>query len=173
MDCSFNRFTLAWLAQTHLVCERNDWCSVINSGHIMIAFGNTLVSLERREVVQEGQLLRLGGRAFDILAVLIEANGAIISKDDLIEKVWGCTVVEDNNLQVHISGLRKVLGDDARLIQTVPRRGYRLIPPSMQGGQEAMTEETASPVFVRKAQATRNDPGSEHLEREGAVEPIV
>ncbi|WP_460135082.1 response regulator [Pseudomonas sp. S1_E04] len=139
----------------------------------MIAFGNTLVLLERREVVQEGRLLRLGGRAFDILAVLIEANGAIISKDELIEKVWGCTVVEDNNLQVHISGLRKVLGDDAQLIQTVPRRGYRLIPPSMQGGQEAMTEETASPVFVRKAQATRNDPGSEHLEPEGAAEPIV
>lgn len=146
----------------------------INSGHNMISLGNTLVSLERREVLQGGQLLRLGGRAFDILAVLIEANGAIVSKDELIEKVWGCTVVEDNNLQVHISGLRKVMGDDAPLIQTVPRRGYRLIPPSMQGGQpEAVTEETQLPVVVRKAQAARNGQGPGPLKPEAAAEPIV
>ena len=139
----------------------------------MIAFGNTLVSLERREVVQDGQLLRLGGRAFDILAVLIEANGGIISNDELIEKVWGGTVVEDNNLQVHISGLRKALGHDAQLIQTVPRRGYRLIPPSIQAGQEAVLQETALRVFVRKDQAIRDDQGLAHLEPEVAAEPIV
>ena len=140
----------------------------------MIALGNTLVSLERREVLKEGHLLRLGGRAFDILAVLIEANGEIVGKDELIEKVWGCTVVEDNNLQVHISGLRKVLGDDARLIQTVPRRGYRLIPSLMPDCQlEAVTEETALSAAARRFQTAWDDQGQAPLKPQVAAEPIV
>lgn len=91
----------------------------------MIRVGLASVSLERREAFRDGQMLRMGGRAFDILATLIRAEGRIVSKDTLISQVWRNTVVENNNLEVHISHLRKLLGGKD-FIQTVPRRGYRL-----------------------------------------------
>lgn len=93
----------------------------------MIRVGLASVSLERREAFRDGQMLRMGGRAFDILATLIRAEGRIVSKDALISQVWHNTVVENNNLEVHISHLRKLLGGKD-FIQTVPRRGYRLQP---------------------------------------------
>lgn len=91
----------------------------------MIRVGLASVSLERREAFRDGQMLRMGGRAFDILATLIRAKGNIVSKDALISQVWQDTVVENNNLEVHISHLRKLLGGKD-FIQTIPRRGYRL-----------------------------------------------
>jgi FixJ family two-component response regulator/DNA-binding winged helix-turn-helix (wHTH) protein len=92
---------------------------------IMIRLGNALVSLERREAFLDGKPLPLGGRAFDVLAMLVRAKGRVVSKEELFSQVWAGTVVEDNNLQVQVSLLRKMLGDK-RLIQTVARRGYRL-----------------------------------------------
>jgi len=91
----------------------------------MIRLGNATVSLERREVFLDDRPVRIGGRAFDILAVLIRAQGRIVAKDELINQVWPDTVVEENNLQVQISSLRKAFFPQA-LIHTVPRRGYRL-----------------------------------------------
>lgn len=91
----------------------------------MIRLGNALVSLERREAFLDGKPLPLGGRAFDVLAMLVRAKGRVVSKEELFSQVWAGTVVEDNNLQVQVSLLRKMLGDK-RLIQTVARRGYRL-----------------------------------------------
>ncbi|HDS1736354.1 response regulator [Pseudomonas sp. BP8] len=91
----------------------------------MIRLGNALVSLERREAFLEGKPLPLGGRAFEVLSMLIRANGRVVGKEEMFSQVWAGTVVEDNNLQVQISLLRKMLGDK-QLIQTVARRGYRL-----------------------------------------------
>lgn len=92
----------------------------------MIRLGQATISLERREAFLDGQPLRVGGRAFEILSLLMQADGRIVSKDELITQVWPDTVVEENNLQVQISSLRKLLGEK-QLIQTVPRRGYRLL----------------------------------------------
>lgn len=91
----------------------------------MIRIGKAMVSLERREAFRDGQPIPLGGRAFEVLATLVRANGRVVSKDELFSQVWAGTVVEDNNLQVQVSLLRKWLGDK-QVIQTVPRRGYRL-----------------------------------------------
>ncbi|MDZ3994376.1 response regulator [Pseudomonas sp. Teo4] len=91
----------------------------------MIRIGNAQVSLERREAFLDGKPMPLGGRAFEVLATLIRANGRVVGKDELFSQVWAGTVVEDNNLQVQISLLRKAFGDRG-LIQTIPRRGYRL-----------------------------------------------
>ncbi|KQB52952.1 LuxR family transcriptional regulator [Pseudomonas endophytica] len=103
----------------------------------MIRLGNATISLERREAFLDGQPMRIGGRAFEILATLIRAKGRIVEKDDLINQVWPGTVVEENNLQVQISTLRKTFGTQA-VIQTVPRRGYRL-------AAEIGTDETSAP----------------------------
>jgi len=92
----------------------------------MIRIGKAMVSLERREAFRDGQPIPLGGRAFEVLATLVRANGRVVSKDELFSQVWAGTVVEDNNLQVQVSLLRKWLGDK-KVIQTVPRRGYRLL----------------------------------------------
>jgi FixJ family two-component response regulator len=112
----------------------------------MIRVGLASVSLERREAFRDGQMLRMGGRAFDILATLIRAEGNIVSKDALISQVWQNTIVENNNLEVHISHLRKLLGGKD-FIQTIPRRGYRLLPASAPLAQSAPVSINNSPQF--------------------------
>ncbi|PXW28320.1 ATP-binding protein [Paraburkholderia caballeronis] len=77
-------------------------------------------------VCVEGVPVRMGSRAFDVLELLAEANGALVTKDDIMQRVWPDTVVEENNLQVHVAAIRKVLGKDRGLLLTVPGRGYRL-----------------------------------------------
>ncbi|NPT53738.1 winged helix-turn-helix domain-containing protein [Paraburkholderia elongata] len=93
----------------------------------MIHIGPLQVDVERREVFLDGQPVRFGSRAFDILAVLIAANGGLVSKNEILKQVWPDAIVEENNLQVHMSALRKVLGESRGLIQTVSGRGYRLV----------------------------------------------
>jgi predicted ATPase/DNA-binding winged helix-turn-helix (wHTH) protein len=93
----------------------------------MVRIGPLEVDVASRELFLDGQPVRLGSRAFDLLAVLIAANGALVSKNEILEQVWPDTIVEENNLQVHMSALRKVLGDHRGLIQTVSGRGYRLV----------------------------------------------
>jgi predicted ATPase/DNA-binding winged helix-turn-helix (wHTH) protein len=88
-------------------------------------FGRFRVSPHRRELLGDGQSIRLGGRAFDVLIALIEARGAVLSKDALMERVWPGRIVEDNNLQTHISSLREALGADRELIRTISGRGYQ------------------------------------------------
>ena len=102
----------------------------------MIRIGTLHVFLDRREIRANGELLRIGSRAFEILELLIQANGALVSKDEIMQRVWPHTFVEENNLQVHIASLRKALGEDRRLIVTVPGRGYRLVGSGSRGMSE-------------------------------------
>src|SRR6516165_10598502 len=94
-----------------------------------ISFGRFRLDSARRELRRGNERVQLGGRALDILCVLASAEGAVVSKDELMARVWGGVVVEENNLQVHISALRKALEDEKtgeRWIITVPGRGYLL-----------------------------------------------
>lgn len=125
----------------------------------MIKVGNAVVSLERREVRLDGQYVNLGGRAFDILAILIRAKGHVVSKCDLIRQVWADTIVEDNNLQVHISCIRKLLGDPA-LIQTIPRRGYRLRLPAEPSPFDPVAPECSEKPSVPPTQQVDTAPTS-------------
>lgn len=93
----------------------------------MIQIGTLTVSLTLREIQDGGKTVKVGSRAFDILERLIEARGQLVSKDQLLAHVWPDAVVEENNLQVHISALRKALGAARDRIRTVPGRGYRLV----------------------------------------------
>ncbi|MDW3711074.1 MULTISPECIES: response regulator [Pseudomonas] len=92
----------------------------------MIRLGNAWVSLERREAFHEDAPVRLGSRAFDVLEALLAAPNRLVTKDELIRSIWPDTVVEENNLQVHVSTLRKALGLDRQMLETIPGRGYRL-----------------------------------------------
>ena len=92
---------------------------------VSLAFGRFQVLPHRRELLADGLPLKLGGRAYDVLMALIEARGAVVSKDALIARVWSGQVVEENALQAQISMLRAALGPARELIRTVTGRGYQ------------------------------------------------
>jgi predicted ATPase/DNA-binding winged helix-turn-helix (wHTH) protein len=93
---------------------------------VMIELGRFQIDLEMRTLQLNGETVQLGSRAFDILAAVASADGRLVTKDELMNIVWPNTIVEENNIQVHLSALRKVLGRDRDLILTVPGRGYQL-----------------------------------------------
>jgi DNA-binding winged helix-turn-helix (wHTH) protein len=92
-----------------------------------VEFGRFRLLPHGRELRADGVAVELGSRAFDILMVLTEARGALVTKDEIMARVWPDTVVEENNLVVQISALRKALGEDRDLIRTVSGRGYRFV----------------------------------------------
>src|SRR5262245_51108524 len=73
-----------------------------------IAFGRFTVLPARRELTADGRRVEMGERAFDVLLALIEASGTVVSKDELLSRVWPRKVVEENNLQVQIATLRRL-----------------------------------------------------------------
>ena len=79
----------------------------------------------RRELLADGRLVEIGGRAFDTLMALIDARGKVVSKDELMRRVWPDRVVEENNLPAQISLLRRAFGADRHLIRTVAGHGYQ------------------------------------------------
>ena len=91
-------------------------------------FGPFRIDSAERILLQDGKLVHLTGKTFEVLLVLAERSGHIVERDELIEKVWPDCFVEEGNLTVTISMLRKVLeaGENGHpYIETVPRRGYR------------------------------------------------
>jgi len=86
-------------------------------------FGRFELNATTRQVVADGKPVVLGAKAFDVLCALIERRERLVTKDELLELVWPNLVVEENNLQVQVSALRKTLGTEA--IATIPGRGYR------------------------------------------------
>lgn len=91
--------------------------------------GDLEVVRRTRQILSNGLEVRVGSRAYDLLEVLLDANGALVPTARIIEKVWPSTVVEENNIQVHICALRRIFGPHRNLIQTVSGRGYRLTVP--------------------------------------------
>src|SRR5215813_13423791 len=89
--------------------------------------GGWEIDLARRELRMRGAPVPLGSRAFEILELLIQSAGGLVSKNDLIGRVWQGAIVEENTLQFHISSIRKALGSDREMLKTVSGRGYRLL----------------------------------------------
>lgn len=102
-----------------------------------VRFGIYAFHRQQRLVSKIGLPVPLGGRALDILAVLLETPGQYVSKSILIERVWPDSVVEENNLRVHIAALRRAL-DGQRYILNDPLRGY-CFAAKVQGAMPAMT----------------------------------
>jgi DNA-binding winged helix-turn-helix (wHTH) protein/TolB-like protein len=94
-----------------------------------------------RQLLRGAVPVAIGVKTLKVLAALVETPGELVTKDELMARVWPGMIVEENTLQAHISALRKVLGEDARWIATVPGRGYRFAGPK-EGTTEA---EPAAP----------------------------
>ncbi|MBN3728634.1 winged helix-turn-helix transcriptional regulator [Burkholderia sp. Ac-20379] len=123
--------------------------------------GRFQVDLARRELFEHGVPVRLGPRAFGILEMLVEADGKLVTKHALLDRIWPDTYVEENTLQVHLSALRRALGDDRNCIMTVPGRGYRLVqrrrPPGGPGDASHTDASRAAAVAnISRATAGRS-----------------
>ena len=97
----------------------------IARGANCLEFGRFRLLIRQRELRSGDKPIALGSRAFDVLLVLLEAHGDLVTKEELLARAWPGIVVEESNIQVQISALRKALGKDRNLIVTVPLRGYR------------------------------------------------
>jgi len=91
----------------------------------MLEFGRFRVLMRQRRLLADGVPVELGTRAFDILMALLEADGALVTKDELQSRVWPGIVVAPENLKTQIYAVRKALGLDRELIRTENGRGYR------------------------------------------------
>jgi Tol biopolymer transport system component/DNA-binding winged helix-turn-helix (wHTH) protein len=103
-----------------------------NSRKATFHFGTFSLDDAERSLLRGGLPVVLTPKAFDLLVVLVRNAGHLISKEDLLREVWPDSFVEEVNLSVNISALRKALGDDQetnKLIETVPKRGYRFVEP--------------------------------------------
>jgi non-specific serine/threonine protein kinase len=130
---------------------------------ISYRFGEVEVRPAERQLLVGGQAAAVGARAFDVLVALIERRDRVVTKNELLEVCWPGLVVEENNLQVQVSTLRKLLG--AQSVATIPGRGYRftLVPEGSDAG-------------AARASASRRDnlpaPLSSFVGREGEIAEV-
>src|SRR3954469_25747293 len=97
-----------------------------------ISFGPYRLLAGQRLLLERDQPVRLGSRAFDILAALVERAGEVVGKEQLIARAWPQTFVEESNLKIQVSALRRAIGDGQsgnRYVVTVPGRGYNFVAP--------------------------------------------
>jgi predicted ATPase/DNA-binding winged helix-turn-helix (wHTH) protein len=128
------------------VSPRHLWIVMTKDGTThgdILTFGPFRLSARERRLQRDGVDVKVGSRALDILIALVERNGDVVNKEELTQRIWPDTAVEENSLRVHVSALRKVLGEGqegARYVTNVPGRGYCFV-----------AELTRAPVPVRAA----------------------
>ena len=147
-------------------------------------FGPFRLDTANRKLFRATIEVPLKSRAFEVLTVLAEAHGKEVSKDAILERVWPGTVVEENNLQVHISALRKALGERRERpvhLFTIPGRGYRLVgiesdssvtAGPIRNGVNASAVAARPSIAVLPFQNMSSDPNQEYF-ADGMVEDIA
>lgn len=134
---------------THELSSSTHAPSISHQDDRAIAFGRYRLFPQLRLLLHEGNKVELGGRAFDVLHVLLDARGQVVTKDELILKVWSGAVVEENNLQAQMSAIRRALGADRDLISTEFGRGYRLtVTPEETDGVAPIDNHAPLPVAL-------------------------
>jgi Tol biopolymer transport system component/DNA-binding winged helix-turn-helix (wHTH) protein len=121
----------------------------------LFEFGPYSLDSQRRVLKNRGDLVPLNSKAFDLLLALVEENGRIVEKDELIKRLWPDSFVEEGNLSVQVSALRKALGEtpnDHQYIVTVPGRGYRFAESVkvMEKGRDLVVVEDGRPGRAKK-----------------------
>ena len=101
----------------------------LSASDTMLEFGRFRLLTRRRQLLADGVPVELGTRAIDLLMVLIEADGALVTRDELLARVWPRVFVDATNLKVQVCELRKALGEGRDFIRTEFGRGYRFTGP--------------------------------------------
>src|SRR6516165_563288 len=112
----------------------------------VIRFATFEVDLQAQELRKAGLRLKLSGQPFQVLAILLEKPGTVVTREELQKRLWPDTFVDvDHNLNTAINKIREALGDSSenpRFVETLPRRGYRFIAPIMANGAAPASEQT-------------------------------
>jgi predicted ATPase/DNA-binding winged helix-turn-helix (wHTH) protein len=114
------------------------------------------IDLGRRELRSRGIAVPLGGRAFEVVTVLVQSASELVTKDDLMDRVWPGATVGEGTIHVHISAVRKALGQDRGLLKTASGRGYRLLGSWTPQQREA----TAARVYSSPTRTSGSQPAS-------------
>jgi DNA-binding winged helix-turn-helix (wHTH) protein/TolB-like protein len=134
----------------------------------MYEFGAFRIDAGEGLLTREGEIVPLAPKVFDMLLVLVESGGHLIAKEELMTRVWPDSFVEEANISRNIFTLRKALGDE--YIETVPKRGYRLVAPvvplTLEDGEALILEERSrSRIIVQEQEDLQEvdqpQPGSE------------
>ena len=112
--------------------------------------GRWQVHLGRRELLACGSAVPIGARAFEVIEALVRSANDLVTKDALMDRIWPGAMVAENTLQVHISAIRKALGQDRAMLKTVSGRGYRLL------GEWAVRREDAAEKSASQLQPGRS-----------------
>jgi len=114
--------------------ERQNLADLVREGGMSEANANLVyvcdqweIDLGRRELRSRGVPVPLGGRAFEVVMVLVQSASELVTKDDLMDRVWPGATVGEGTIHVHISAVRKALGADRTMLKTASGRGYRLL----------------------------------------------
>jgi TolB-like protein/Flp pilus assembly protein TadD len=103
----------------------------VKVSHRIYEFGPFRLESAERRLLRQGELIVLTPKVFDLLLALVERSGHLVSKEELLRNVWPDSFVEEANLSVNISALRRAIGDghqgSEKYIETIPRVGYRFI----------------------------------------------
>ncbi len=97
---------------------------------MQFVFEDYVLDQQRRELTLRGQVVAVGPQVFDLLLQLVIHHDRVVSKDDLLQAVWGGRIVSESTITSHINAVRKAIGDTGeqqRLVRTVPRKGYRFV----------------------------------------------
>ena len=117
-------------------------------------FDNCRLDVGERLLLRDGQAVTLPAKAFDLLTVLVENSGRLVEKELLYERVWADQVVEESNLTVQMSAIRKALGENKqnpRYITTVAGHGYRFVADVVTAREEpevVIETETLSRIVI-------------------------
>src|SRR3954451_8012041 len=138
-----------------------------------VSFGPYRLLASRRLLIERDKPVRLGRRAFDILAALVERAGEVVDKEQLIARAWPQTFVEESNLRIQVRALRRALGDGQggnRYVVTVPGRGYNFVAPVQRE-----EPSRASPQATVASAAMHNLPfaATRMIDREEAAATLV
>src|SRR4051794_23856357 len=124
---------------------------------MIFAFGRHRIDVERREVTNGGTSVHVEPQVFDLLICLLENRDRVVSKDHLMNSVWGDRIVSESTLTSRINAARKAIGDngkDQRLIRTIPRKGFLFV------GDVKTQEHNSAPATAVAGQVAANERAS-------------
>jgi TolB-like protein len=122
---------------------------------VKIVFGEHVLDPDRRELTRGSEAIAVGPQVFDVLVHLVRNRERVVTKDDLIDVIWGGRIVSESTLTSHINAVRKAIGDsgeEQRLVRTIARKGYRFVGEVRQ-----------SDAFERADPAKRHEPLAQAL----------
>ena len=139
---------------------------------VQYLFGDCVLDLDRRELTRGSGAVAIGPQVFDLLVYLVQNRERVVSKDDLLDAVWGGRIVSESTLTSHINAVRKAIGDsgeEQRLIRTVARKGFRFVGDVRRHGRRRRRHRSTPSRQNRMNRRTCADPSRQALHCRPAV----